>query len=219
MCLMDIIAVTLYSSMYTAFNAKEKSQFAIKPFQSVTAAFEYIRNDLTSTMNPDGILAGVFVGESNPFSGNRKADTLSFFTGSYQPGEDEIASNVINVAYEMDEDVYRDRIVLKRQVITNLLSPTAVEPEEEIICSTLSGFQLQYYDGSAWVDEWDSSVEDSQLPWAVRVTLAVHEPESPRSSRDGYRYFTRVFMLPSANQEMTTSEDSETAEAAGGRNG
>jgi general secretion pathway protein J len=209
MALMDVIAVALYSSMYTAFNAKEKSRDSLKPFETVTPAFEYIRKDLVSAMQPDGILAGVFVGESHPGQNDLDADTMSFYTCSYQPADNEIASNVVHIEYALDADPDQDQMVLKRLIIKNTLSPTALDPREEIVGRNISGLDLQYYDGSTWVDEWDSSVENAQLPWAVKVTLTIYDPESNRSSEQGMRDFTQIFMLLSANQEKNDQDTGE----------
>lgn len=210
LALMDIIAVALYSSIYTAFIAKEKSQMLISPFQSITPAFEFIRNDLVSTMNPHGILAGVFLGENNPGIADLDADTLSFYTSNYQPDIDEVASNIVNVAYALERDLQRNEIVLKRFIIKNILSPTTLEPQEQIICRGIAGLDIKYYDGSSWLDEWDSSVENAQLPWAVKITLTTYNEDQQkeqrrvnrRSSEDLFREFTRIFMLPSANQKL-----------------
>ena len=214
MALMDVIAVALYSSMYTAFNAKEKSHDSLKPFETVTPAFECIRKDLVSAMNPDGILAGVFVGENNSGQGDLDADTLNFYTCSYQPEDGEIASNVVHIQYVLDDDPDRDQTVLKRLIIKNILSPTTPDPEEEVVCPNIWGLSLQYFDGSAWVDVWDSSAQNSQLPWAVKVRLTIYDPQSNRSSEHGMRDFTRIFTLLSANQE--TNEQSTEGMAQNG---
>lgn len=205
--LMDVIAVALYSSMYTAFKAKSKSQAAIRPFQSVNMAFENIRRDLVSTVNPDGIMAGVFVGENNSGQGDLETDTLSFYTSAYQPGEN-ISSNIVNVAYELENDPDREPMVLKRLITKNILSPITLDPQKEIICSGIKGLSIEYYDGASWLDEWDSSEKDSQLPWAVRMTLTIYDEQNNRSTEDGFRDFTRIFMLLSANQQQKTETQS-----------
>lgn len=208
--LMDVIAVALYSSIYTAFKAKNKSQAAVRPFQYVTPVFEYIRKDLVSAMNPDGILAGVFLGENNPGQGDLGADILSFYTSSYQPKANEVASNIVNIEYVLENDLENDKIVLKRLVTKNILTPSAPEADEEIICRDIIGLDIQYYDGNSWLQEWDSSVENSQLPWAVRITLTVIDNSDSRSSEDTLRHFTRIFMLPSALQEVSGQDEGET---------
>ncbi len=205
--LMDMIAIALYSSMHIGFKTKESCQASLKPYQSVTPIFEFIRKDLTSAMNPDGILAGVFVGEDVPFSNLQDADTVSFYSAAYQPKEGEIASNVINVQYGLETDYERDQIVLKRFTNKNILTPTAVDPDEEVIGRNIVGFDIQYYDGTTWLDGWDSSEQDSTLPWGVRITISILDENRSRFSKndDPYRYFSRIFILPFANQETEPS--------------
>ena len=214
--LMDVIAVALYSSMHIGFKTKKSCQALLEPYQSVTPIFEFIRKDLTSAMSPDGILAGVFVGEDVPFNNLQDADTLSFYSAAYQPKEDEIASNVISVEYGLETDLERDQIVFKRFTNKNILSPTAVDPDEEVIGRNITGLDIQYYDGTTWMETWDSSEQDGMLPWGVRITISILDENRSRYSEndDPYRYFSRIFMLPFANQEAESSD--ETTEEDGG---
>ena len=216
MALMNVIAVALYSSMHIAFKTKENTLASLEPYRSVTPIFEFIRRDLTSAMNPNGILAGVFVGENIPFTNLQDADMLSFYSAAYPPKENEIASNVIHVQYGLETDTERDQIVLKRFTTKNILTPTAIEPEEEVIARNIGGLDIQYYDGTAWLEAWDSSEQDGTLPWGVRVTISILDENRGRFSRndDPYRHFTRIFLLPFANQ-VTPTED-ETQAASGG---
>lgn len=216
MALMDVIAVALYSSMHIAFTTKQNTLASLKPYQSVTPIFEYIRKDLSSVMNPSGILAGVFVGENIAFTNLQDADTLSFYSAAYQPKENEIASNVIHIEYGLETDYDRDQIVLKRFTTKNILTPTAIEPDQEIIARNIDGFDIQYYDGSSWLDAWNSSEQDGVLPWGVRVTVSILDENRGRFSlnKDPYRHFSRIFILPFANQD--TSTDDGTRQFAGG---
>lgn len=213
--LMDVIALTLYSSMYIGFRAKKNSQTILRPHQTVTPVFEIMREDFASILVPDGILAGVFEGSNVPWEDGQDADTLSVYTAGYFPSDAEIASNVIKVQYALDHDRIREQIVLKRYTTKNLLSPGTVEPTEEIICRGLSGFDVKYYDGTAWLDEWDSATNDAQLPLGVQVTLTMLDEESVgvRASRLGldkrYRQFTRVFAFAVAGQDAQQEEDGE----------
>lgn len=208
MALMDMIAVALYSSMYISFKTKESIQASLDPYRSITPIFEFIRKDLTSAMNPDGILAGIFVGENVPFNNMQDADTLSFYSTAYQPKEGEIASNVISVKYGIETDYERDQIVLKRFTTKNVLTATAVEPDEEVIGRNIVGFDIQYYDGTSWLEAWDSSEHDSTLPWGVRITISILDENRSRFSKndDPYRYFSRIFILPFANQDVQAGD-------------
>jgi general secretion pathway protein J len=218
MALMDVIAVALYSSMHIAFRTKQNTLASLEPYRWVMPIFEFIRRDLTSAMNPNGILAGVFVGENVPFINLQDADTLSFYSAAYQPKENEIASNVIHVQYGLETDTERDQIVLKRFTTKNILTPTAIEPEQEVIARNMAGLDIQYYDGTAWLDTWDSSEQDSTLPWAVRVTISILDENRGRFSLndDPYRHFTRIFMLPFANQVTPTDDGTQSASGGAG---
>lgn len=218
--LMDVIALTLYSSMYIGFRTKENSQAMLRPYQIINPAFETIRKDLANVLEPDGILAGVFVGEDVPWDNRQDADTLSFYSGGYHPAEDEIASNVVKVGYVLGTDTIRKQIILKRLVWTNLLSPRELEPQaEEVICRGLAGFDVQYFDGTAWLESWDSTANENQLPRGVRVTLTIYEEEPTSATRmdnyDPFRGFTRTFMLGSPNspaaEEDTGQENGNNA--------
>jgi hypothetical protein len=99
--------------------------------------------------------------------------------------------------------------VLVRRVTTNLLSPSTPTYYDEVVCRGVRSFNLRYFDGSAWQDEWDSTLQDNNSPTAVEVTLELQrgDAERPRVVR-----FTRVFLLSCSALWSTTA----TAAASGG---
>jgi len=209
LALMNVIALTLYSSMYTGFKTKKSSQAALKPFQSVIPVFAYMRKDFTSAMQPDGILADEFLGEDQSGQGSLDSDTVTLYVCSYQPCVGEVASNIVKIEYVLEEDTELEQTVLKRLVTKNILSPREVTPQEEILCRGILGLDVKYYDGSSWIDKWDSSAQEDQLPWAVQVALTLNDEHYNRSSEAGLRVFTRTFMLPSANQDTAEQASAE----------
>jgi len=223
--LMDVIALTLYSSMYIGFRTKKNCQEFLEPYQRVNPAFEIIKEDFFNAMQPDGILAGVFVGEDIPWENRQDSDTLSFFTDGYDPDEEELASNVINVQYALETDQIRKQVILQRWTTKNLLSPNAIEGTPEVICRGLAGFDVEYFDGTSWLESWDSTENENLLPRGVRVTLTIFEEKPVRSSRmdvyEPYRDFSRTFMLSPTTQQATAEEETEeeeTQEQAGMQN-
>ena len=207
LALMDVIALALYSSMRTGFRAKDNTKAMLKPYQSIAPAFEFIRRDICSAVKPSGELAGDFIGENSSGRFSLNEDSLSFYTCDYQPQEDEISSNVINIQFALEDDYDTEEVVLKRFVTKNVLSSSDPDVEEEVICRDVLGFDIMYYDGSDWVDEWDTSDEDeSDLPWAVKVTITLLDNESRFADEDNFRHFTRIFLLPFSNQESESTE-------------
>ncbi|MCI0498151.1 MAG: prepilin-type N-terminal cleavage/methylation domain-containing protein [Planctomycetales bacterium] len=218
--LMDVIAVSLYASMHIGFKAKTNTQAAMKPYQAVIPAFAFLRNDLNCAMTPNGLLAGIFLGEDAVGADQKDADVLSFYTDSYHPAPDEIASNIIYVEYRLEadsgrkdtsiqrEDSAQDQLVLKRKTIKNLLTTQTVVPDEEIICRDITGFDVKYYDGYSWLDTWDSTTQDNTLPRGVQIMLEF----SPLARRDlnitenRRQCFTRIY--PLALTPLTADEQS-----------
>ena len=199
MALMNVIALALYASMHIVLKAKRTSQAAIKPYRAIVPAFESLRNDISGVMVPDGLLAGPFQGQDL-----NDTDFLRFYTCSYQPNDNEAASNIILVEYFLQADTDRQQMVLKRGTIKNLLSTKAVEPEEEIIARNITGFDVKYYDGYSWLDEWDSTALGNVLPWGIKVTLLLSESSAKDTVLQ--RTFSRVFLIAAANPNAVLEE-------------
>jgi prepilin-type N-terminal cleavage/methylation domain-containing protein len=82
--------------------------------------------------------------------------------------------------------------VLVRRVTTNLLSTGTPDVYDEVVCRGVRSFNLRYYDGSAWQESWDSTLQENNCPTAVEVTIDLQ-----RGTGDQARVvrFTRVFLL------------------------
>jgi hypothetical protein len=60
-----------------------------------------------------------------------------------------------------------------RKQKTNLLEDPAVatDPEQEILAVDVEGVKFQYFDGTSWQPEWDSTTNGNVLPVAVNMEL------------------------------------------------
>jgi type II secretion system protein J len=183
--LMDMIALSLYSSLYITARSKRNVTDAIRPYQRLIPVFDELREDLQAAMQPNGILAGGFYGEDLSGGQNQDSDILQFCCASYAPQEDEIASNIIEVVYELTVDAEQQENVLVRKITVNLLSSKTVDiSKQEVIGRGIRSFNLRYYDGYSWLDTWDSTTMDNQLPMAVEVTLTAETDLDKNRQRD-----------------------------------
>ena len=66
--------------------------------------------------------------------------------------------------------------LLQRSITTNLLAPETPTPLQENICANVLGLTFQYFDGTNWWPNWDSTQQDNTLPTAVQVTLQLQPP-------------------------------------------
>ena len=70
-----------------------------------------------------------------------------------------------------------------RGVTRNLLSTITPAPEEQTLMGGVESMQLACYDGSQWLDTWDTSLNNTNLPVAVRVQIQL-TPENTGNARD-----------------------------------
>jgi type II secretion system protein J len=196
--IMSIVAVALFSSLHVAFKSKRVAEETLEPVRSGEAAVEMIRAELEGALPPGrGALAGAFVGRNwrGGAGGNRDDDDVTFFTAADAPAFAERfgeAKRVELTVVRMEDTGER---ALARRVISNLLAPTRVDPDDEILCRRVASFNLRYYDGRQWWDTWDSAREDDSLPVAVEVTLELDPPAGSSNTAYGAR-LVRTVLIP-----------------------
>ena len=92
--------------------------------------------------------------------------------------------------------------MLQRSITTNLLAPEAPAPVLDNICDNVLALNFQYFDGTNWWPNWDSTQQDNTLPTAVQVTLqlqppVVGQPEPEHESAEPLPYVVvRIFQPP-----------------------
>jgi hypothetical protein len=58
---------------------------------------------------------------------------------------------------------------------------TEASGTEELLAPEVTDIQFRYFDGSEWLDQWDST-EQNGLPVAVEVTVWLPRPKATRSA-------------------------------------
>ncbi|MFH0965930.1 MAG: GspJ family type II secretion system protein [Planctomycetota bacterium] len=196
LALIGILAGSLYMSLRIGFLARRRAEETILPVRAAALALDLLGRDVVSTLPPTGILAGGFLGEDAELgSSGEDADELVFHAIVDASTDDGSGIRRIDFVVAQDEE---GGGVLLRRVTANLLAPTTPEPAEETICRNVKAFKLRYFDGSAWVDGWDSSLRENALPLAVEAELTLRRRDATEgASDDGYK-LVRVFLLPCA---------------------
>ena len=195
MALMSVIAGSLYASLHIGFRARESAAAALEPVRMAELGIELLRKDMESALPPTGILAGEFVGHDAKDDVGRDADTLLFHSSANVPELSERACDIRRVELALASVSDGTARALIRGITTNLLATETVEPEEEVLCRAVLAFNLRYFDGSDWLDSWDSTTQSDVLPVAIEVTLELEGPELTQPAEGGYRV-SRVFLLP-----------------------
>jgi prepilin-type N-terminal cleavage/methylation domain-containing protein len=71
--------------------------------------------------------------------------------------------------------------------------------QEEVICRGVESFTVQYFDGYEWLDSWDSTQSDNQLPVAVQITLEIDPPAGTTDRNAQPKRYVQVIQLPCSN--------------------
>jgi type II secretion system protein J len=207
-----ILVPILYDSLRIAFRAKAAAEAAVEPVRTAEIAMNWIRRDLDDAIAPSttaSSLCGPFEATDGKDERNCDADDLQFYGLAESPLHDtnngEIKSIELGVVTAPNGDH-----VLIRKVISDLIADQAPNPDVEVICRGIGGFNLRYFDGSAWTDTWDSTAEDNTLPVAVEVTLTLDRPNGPSINADGQKSFkfVRVMQLQCSTAAFDTTVNS-----------
>jgi type II secretion system protein J len=200
MAMMSIIAASLYTSLSIGFKARESAERVVAKGRAAEIAIELIKGMVSSSMVPNGVLAGEFKGEDGMDEKGYASDTLSFYTSDYVPQEGELACDIEKIELGTDVRENTNERIIYRKTTTNLLSSKTLDPAEEILCGGVRSLNLQYYDGTDWVDSWDSTENSNTLPKALEVTIvlenASNESTTGGSNNENLYTFTEIITLP-----------------------
>ena len=211
MALMVVIASCLYTALYTAFRAKRSALSAVEPTSSAINAIELIKQDTYGVLPPGGILAGAFIGNDSLGVNGVDADSLEFYTTHIYSENDHPVGGLgkIELVLEEDTDYDRENYRLVRRIKTNLLSPRAIDPEEQVLCRNVKSLNLRYFNGDNWLDEWDSTADANSLPLAMEIDIQVLYNTNGSNKESQIRRLSQSFAIPcgGAAQEESQSEN------------
>ncbi len=197
MLLMVVVSACLYTSLYTGFRARRSAAAAIEPTTKAMNAIALIKHDILGTLQPNDGLAGDFLGVDAQGDSGAAQDSLSLYTTHSQPQAGAPAGGIglIELLLTEDSNIESDTAVLVRSVTTNLLASSTGVPEDQVLCRGIRSFNLRYHDGSEWLDEWDSTLDEG-LPLAVEIDLEVEYTTEGVNRQTLGRHLVQSFPLP-----------------------
>lgn len=177
MGMVAMLSLSLYSALGAAYKGKRSAEAAVKPARATAIAADLIGRDLESVMPASGNLAGPFVGYHQGTIGSA-TDALQFHTVGNDNGWDDVpmSEGIRRVELGVRTDVSPPALV--RRVTRNLLATVEPEPEEEVLCRGVKSFAVRYYDGYSWFEDWDSTLLDGALPFAVQIEIELDAGEN-----------------------------------------
>jgi type II secretion system protein J len=207
MTLMSMLAATLYASLHVAFRARDSVVAAGEESRAGQLALDMVRREMSEALPPKGILAGAFNGTDAQADNGADSDSVSFYAAAHTPAETPPEGDICLVEFALgtDDD---GKTALVENTTTNLLAPETPTPTTEVLCRNVQALNLRYFDGTSWLDTWDSTQENDQPPLAIEVTLtltaasgvpAAAAPSAVSGTQPAGRVLTRVVLLPCAS--------------------
>jgi type II secretion system protein J len=193
MTIVAVLAVLLASSLAIAFKTRSVAEKSVETSRSAEMVMEFLRADLQCALPPSrGKFAGSFSGTDGTDERGNEADDLVFYTTAPSPLHPEGANGEIKqieiTSYLPDNGITTSHMLVVR-TLNNLLSGSVQEnPDEEVLLRNVYGFNVRYFDGTDWQDNWDSGQYDKSLPQAVEVALSL---ETPDKNPDGSPHIAR----------------------------
>jgi type II secretory pathway pseudopilin PulG len=168
-----MILTSIYAVLSQALRARDNATARIHDVRLRARAATVLRHDLQNAIVSGGVLAATLVGSPDA-SRSRFPGSLRFTTTTGRDSADELFGDVQEVEYYIANDpkgATLDTGMLVRSVDRNLLATLRAPTREEMILSNVAAMEVEFYDGQNWVDSWEVTDGDSELPLAVRVRI------------------------------------------------
>jgi general secretion pathway protein J len=215
-----IVLLAIHVVFFGAIRLRNKTAAALDNAVPLQHALTVMRRDLANILPPGGTLSGQFQSTPTTTATNLTTDTLlslsgrrvspDFYTASALVDNRSPWSEVQKVAYLLVPSTNGGAgFELVRSVSRNLLPAFDEEPEMQPLLEGVEEVYFEYYDGSTWRTEWDSTVELTPLPLAIKVQIEML-PEETASVRPA----PVELLVPLVVQARTNVTDS--AESSGG---
>jgi len=172
-----IVLAGIGGVFYSAVRLRERTMAMLDESVPLQQAFNFIRHDLQGALPPDGgnlPLAGDFKLQALG-SGLGQNFRIEFFTTSGAINDNTTWSDIQFVSYELRDSTDRSKNNigkdLVRSVNRNVLATALLDAQEQPLLSNVQSLEFSCFDGANWRDSWDTSLGDTNLPYAVRVRI------------------------------------------------
>ena len=219
-----VIKITLLESM----EMRERGQKRVDQINTRMRTMEIIETDLKQSLLKETTFAQEFRGET--ISGSiARTDQLEFYTASGIIQTNQPWGHLQKIRYYLEQPMNGGRAelargyTLYREVTRNLLPSVETIITPQPIANEVASLMFQYYDGEYWQETWDSTVDESKLPKAVRIRVEfLSEEDDGRSisrSNDELNPSLQTTVALMATPQIEEASEEEASQAAGDSNG
>jgi type II secretion system protein J len=201
-----IVLASINAVFYGAIRLRNKAAESLEAALPIQQAAAIIQRDLASIVAPGGTLSGEFQTStgSNSVTGQVSPD-FYVSTGVIEDagpwGEVQKVSDSL-----LDSTNGTAGKDLVRYVTRNLLPAAAQDiPAEQWLMSGVDKIAFLYFNGTDWRDSWDSSSEQTKLPRAIKVQIALASKEKVRALTAPVEIVVPILVQAATNQTTQAS--------------
>jgi type II secretion system protein J len=174
-----LILVAIYTMFSGAVRMRDRATEGSREARLRSRAASVIRNDLRGGIISGGSLAATLTG-SRSSAETQFPGYLRFTTTTGRDSEDEQFGDIQEVEYFVaaaSDPADRKSGVLVRAINRTLLAPVREVTREESLLGNVEALEIEFYDGSSWIDSWEVNESDSSLPQAIRIRIRQSAPD------------------------------------------
>lgn len=221
MVVVSMVLTLIYQAFSKTIESKDYVEAGNEMYHELRWSLNKIALDLSSAYVSKGKNGGsLFLGESKLNAEGIPQDSINFTSFSHiRYSAAERSSDQCEISYFVVQDPTTEQFVLFRREDYTLDDDLESGGEILDLVNGIIAFNIRYYNGEAWVDDWDSrnyldmeeqfveiNVEQSeemvdQVPPAVEIALSMAD------ERGQEVYMTTKVKLPLSSIDLTWAED------------
>jgi type II secretion system protein J len=205
-----VVLIVIQTTFFGALRLHNTTHARIDDDLMVQRALGIIRRDLSGVMLPGGTLSGQF--QTTSFSSMTEGSygervSPDIFTNSGKIDGWNPFSDVQMVAYYLapGEGGAAGTKNLVRVVTRNLLPVQDPAPEDQVLLQGVTSATMMFFDGTTWVDSWDSTVT-STLPKGLKFSLLMAARESGQTAPAPIELSVPVMVVTTTTQREAEEE-------------
>jgi type II secretory pathway component PulJ len=173
MAVSAIVLAGIGGVFYSAIRLRERTAALLDQTAPLYQAVGFLRRDLAGAVQPGGTLSGDFR-SGMISSGTFQGQGLQFSTSTGIIQDTAPWGDLQQVTYQLRDPAIRTAgggKELIRSLNRNLLSTLDQEPVDQFLIGNIDKFEFSCFDGTNWRDSWDTSLGDTNLPTAVKISI------------------------------------------------
>ena len=167
-----IVVAAIGGVFYSALRLRDRTAAALDEMAPLHQVLILLRRDLQGAQPPSGYLAGDF--KNGAISGDLGQGVgLQFYTSTGTMSDNSPWADLQQVIYELRPPTQPTRAGGKDlfRTINRSLLGTVQQPDDQWLMGNVQSLDFACYDGNNWLDTWDTSLGNTNLPTAVRVRI------------------------------------------------